>query len=197
MRVLALVLALCALALCRGTAISENDALGKRIIARAEAAEADDSNFVFAEIVDDVHAASPAPIDMAAVELDSTISAATDSQLLSQQQQQQQMFSNAFFPGYPAAAPGFYGGYSYAPNYGVPNYLANMRYAAVPGSSGSSSASPLANPPPFANAAYSQYGIPYSAFPPIPPPMPTYLPPPPYIPLATPTGGAAGSGSSA
>lgn len=33
-----------------------------------------------------------------------------------------------------------------------------------------------------ASGPYGQYGYPYSAFPPIPPPMPTYLPPPPYTP---------------
>ena len=36
--------------------------------------------------------------------------------------------------------------------------------------------------PPEEGSAYSHYGYPYSAFPPVPPPMPTYLPPPPYVP---------------
>ena len=40
--------------------------------------------------------------------------------------------------------------------------------------------------------AYAQYGFPNSAFPPIPPPMPTYLPPPPYIPLPS-AGGEGGA----
>ncbi len=47
-------------------------------------------------------------------------------------------------------------------------------------------AAPVASP----LQPYAQYGSPYSAFPPIPPPMPTYLPPPPYIPHKEPGEGA-------
>jgi len=57
--------------------------------------------------------------------------------------------------------------------------------------SGSQRALEVNQPWPVAEAApvtsplqpYAQYGFPYSAYPPIPPPMPTYLPPPPYIPI--------------
>jgi len=196
MRLLCVVLLVCAVALSRADNLSEDDPLGKRILERAATVD-NDADYVFAEIVENIKDKSPAPRDMAAVELEATIT--TEQQ---QQQQQQAMLQQmaaaqaaTFFPGYPAANPGFYGGYSYAPQMAAPAaqpYLANMRYAAAPGSSSGSASAGAAGP--FANAAYSQFGVPYSAFPPIPPPMPTYLPPPPYIPLVTPAGGgSAGS----
>eukprot|EP01006_Ploeotia_vitrea_P013842 TRINITY_DN36217_c0_g1_i1.p1 TRINITY_DN36217_c0_g1~~TRINITY_DN36217_c0_g1_i1.p1 ORF type:complete len:180 (-),score=83.01 TRINITY_DN36217_c0_g1_i1:457-936(-) len=38
---------------------------------------------------------------------------------------------------------------------------------------------------------YTQFGYPYSSMPPVPPAMPTYLPPPPYVPQHTGAGEAA------
>ena len=70
--------------------------------------------------------------------------------------------------------PGYYqsaGYYGYQPTYAHP-YVAPqaMHFAQV------QQAAPAVQP-------YAQWGYPYSAYPPIPPAMPTYLPPPPYIPI--------------
>jgi len=174
-----------ALALARAEPLSEKSPLGQRILARASETP-EDAEYVFAEVVEDIRNPQPASLDLAAVELESTIQTSADN-------------AAAFFPGYPASQPGFYGGFSYAPQMQQPNYLSNMRYAAAPSSSSSSmsSGSSSGSPFPGAGGAYAQFGIPYSAYPPIPPPMPTYLPPPPFIPLATPGGGAAAAAASA
>jgi len=177
MRVL-IVLLVCTLAC--ATAIDENSPLGQRIIARASQTP-EDAEYVFAEVVEDIHNPDAEPLDMSAVEL--------EAQIGTEQEAMQ-------FPGYPAAQPGFYGVYNYAPQPQFNNnYLSNMRYAqAMSGAapaSGSSSGSASSSSNMGFGAAYAQFGAPYSAYPPIPPPMPTYLPPPPYIPLPTPGSGAA------
>lgn len=175
MRLLSVVVLVCLVACARASVESDLD---QRILARAAETPAD-SPYVFAEIVESLNNPVPVP---------SFMEVAASAEELAQQQAM-------YFPGYPMAQPGFYGAYGYAPAAAQANYLANMRYAAAPGSSSVSSASASASqsagfPLP---GAYGQYGFPYSAYPPVPPPMPTYLPPPPYIPLATPTAGGGGS----
>jgi hypothetical protein len=188
MRVLSTVLVLlCAFAVFRA---SVEDPMTERILQRA-AEVPEDAEYVFAEVVEDIKNPVPStdPMDlmpsvrssspqMVAVELEATVD---------EQDAREAAATQAAFPGYPAGQPGAYAQYASAPgafNTFAHPYLANMRYA---------SAAPAALPASLTPGnAYGQYGFPYSAFPPIPPPMPTYLPPPPYIPLPTPAAAAAG-----
>ena len=76
--------------------------------------------------------------------------------------------------GYPAASNPAFFPYYYYRPSPPAQYLDYMRYAAAPPAA-------VAPPPMPAYMPYPPY--PFSAFPPVPPAMPTYLPPPPYIPL--------------
>jgi hypothetical protein len=137
--------------------------------------KADTSGYVTPEIVDSL-TSNTVSKPMAAVEVSSRVD------------------PSAIAGAYPAAAaaaggaPQYYGYYGYAPNYAHPYvganpYLNSMHFAQA------QSPAPAVTP-------YATYGFPYSAFPPIPPPMPTYLPPPPYIPIPAPgSAGALGAGA--
>jgi len=163
------------LAVASPPSVQEKDLLSQRILEKAAATPVD-ANFVTPEIVDNVHSPNPKPVDMVALEADSTVS--SHEQRLARSQ-----VRAGFMPGasYPAAYPGYYGAVS------GPQGMMNAAFGGVSpfrfqaghghGAPGGVGAHPV--PP----NAYGQYGFPYSSYAPIPPPMPTYLPPPPYIPL--------------